>query len=335
MKVLAIADQYVPADVMDKGLQKLRDKGADITVREWEHASIEELQRDNIAIEQGGPEAVDVPDELTADIEDYELLIVQFFPVTKGLLSRGKNLKKVCVLRGGLENADLGYAKECGIPILNTPGRNARAVAEFTIALMMAEIRNVGRAHEALRKGEWRKEFPNSAFLPELLNKTIGIIGYGNVGKIVAKLLSGFDAHIIFYDPYATDESGYATSAELDELFKAADVVLLNLRLTEETYHLITAKQLGLMKPTAILVNTSRSGCVDQEALLEVLQKGKITGAGLDVFDEEPLPADHPFLQLDNVTVTSHLAGTTSDAWGNTPNYFAERFLKQFPDFFN
>lgn len=334
MNVLAIGDRFIPADVMAAGLEQLKATGAQVTVREWPHPSLKELQRDNLLIEQGGPDAVKLPDELTADIEQYDLMIVQFLPISQEVISRARNLKFIGVLRAGVENIACDYAATRGIQVINTPGRNARAVAEFTVALLFAEIRNIGRAHAAMKQAVWRKEYPNSAAIPELCEKTIGIVGYGNIGRMVAGYLQAFGAQIIFYDPFVTCDTGGAKSVSLTELLQTADIVSLNLRLSEETYHLIGAKELALMKPNAVLVNTSRSGVIDQAALVDALQRKQIMGAALDVFDVEPLPADDLLLQLDNVTLTAHMAGSTIDAFGNSPKLFAERFIAAHPELF-
>jgi D-3-phosphoglycerate dehydrogenase / 2-oxoglutarate reductase len=334
VKVLAVGDRFIPASVMDAGLESLKEKGAEVAVREWQHPSLKELQRDNLLIEQGGPDAVEPPDGLTADIEQYDLVIVQFLPIGQEALSRARNLKFIGVLRAGTENIACADAAHRGIEVINTPGRNARAVAEFTVALMFAEIRNIGRSHAAMRQAVWRKEFPNSAAIPELYGKTVGIVGYGNIGRMVAGYLLAFGARIVFYDPFATGDAGLAKSVGLAELLRTSDIVSLNLRLSEETHHLIGAKELSQMKPSAVLVNTSRSGVIDQAALVAALQSRQIMGAALDVFDVEPLSADDPLLRLDTVTLTSHLAGSTIDAFANSPKLFADRFIAMHPELF-
>jgi D-3-phosphoglycerate dehydrogenase len=334
MKVLAIGDRFIPADVMDAGLESLKAKGARVIVREWQHPCLKELQRDNLLIEQGGPDAVKLPDELTVNVEQYDLIIVQFSPISQEVISRTPRLKFIGVLRAGTDNIACAYAARRGIEVINTPGRNARAVAEFTVALMFAEIRNIGRAHAAMQQAVWRKEYPNSAAIPEVYGKTIGIVGYGNIGRMVAGYLQAFGAQIVFYDPFVTGDTGAAKSVSLAELLQTSDIVSLNLRLSEETYHLIGAKELALMKPSAVLVNTSRSGVIDQAALVAALQNRRIMGAALDVFDVEPLPADDPLLQLDNVTLTAHMAGSTIDAFANSPKLFADRFIATHPELF-
>ncbi len=334
MNVLAIGDKFIPAQAMEAGLEVLLAKGARVKVREWHHPSLKDLQRDNLLVEQGGPDAVKLPEDLFADAELYDLIIVQFTPVNKEVIDRAKNLKSIGVLRAGTENVARAHAEGRGIDVVNTPGRNARAVAEFTVAILLAEIRNIGRAHAAMRQASWRKEYPNGDAIPEVYGKTIGIVGFGNIGRMVAGYLGAFGARIVFYDPFVSSDEGAAKSVGLEELLKISDIVSLNLRLSEETYHLIGAEQLAMMKRSAVLVNTSRSAVVDQAALVAALQEKRIMGAALDVFDIEPLPADDPLLRLDNVTLTAHMAGSTIDAFTNSPRLFADRYIAMHPELF-
>ena len=175
----------------------------------------------------------------------------------------------------------------------------------------------------ALKAGQWRRSFPNSDVIPELCGKTVGLVGYGAVGRLVAGYLAAFGSRVLAYDPFARGDPAPAKLVELDVLMRESDVVSIHARLTEETYHLVGPRQFGLMKPTAILVNTARSGLVDEQALIEALGQRRIMGAALDVFDVEPLPPDHPLVRLDNVTIVPHLAGSTIDAFRNSPKLMA------------
>ncbi|MDY0092053.1 MAG: 2-hydroxyacid dehydrogenase [Candidatus Vecturithrix sp.] len=330
MKVLAIGDMFIPAEFMHVGLEKLRGKGFQVDIREWKHATLTDLQHDNLLVEQQGPEALDVPEELVEGIEEYEILVIQFFPVSKRIIDRAKKLKYICVLRSGTENIDSAYAEAQGIEVLNTLGRNARSVAEFTLGMILAEMRNIGRAHAALKAGEWRKDFPNSEAIPELYEKTVGLIGFGNIGCLVAHYLHAFGSKVVVYDPYIKEPPAGVTLVSLEELLKNSDVVSIHARLSDETYHLIGAKEFALMKPNAIFVNTARSGLVDEAALIHALENKQIMGAAIDVFDKEPLESDHPYLTLDNITFAPHLAGSTRDAFANSPKMIAEKLIKKF-----
>lgn len=327
MKLLAISDAYLPDDVMFTGLAELPSLGVDIEVRPWKHASLVELQQANLAIEQHGPEAVPLPGELVRDVDQFHIVLVQFAPLSAAVIESAKQLKLIGVLRTGTENVDVAVATRRGVSVVNTPGRNARAVAECTIGLMLAETRNIARAHAAMHQGLWRRSFPNSDAIPELHGKTIGLVGYGAVGRLVAGFLHAFGSRILAFDPYCRDDASPAELVSLSELLRQSDIVSLHARLTEETKHLIGAAELGLMKRTAVLVNTARSGLIDETALVEALRSGKIMGAALDVFDREPLPENHPLRELDNVTLTPHLAGSTIDAFYHSAKLMADQLV--------
>nr|EIU9517343.1 oxidoreductase [Providencia rettgeri] len=168
MKCLAIADLFIKKNTMDLGLEKLRNNGIDVTVNQWTHSSIEKLQEDNLQIEQHGSEAVILPVELYTSAQDAELVVTQFAPINKAVIDSLPKLKYIGVLRGGIENINVEYAKSKGIKVFNTPGRNARSVAEFTVGLMLSETRNIARAHDALKDKHWRKDFPNADVIPEI-----------------------------------------------------------------------------------------------------------------------------------------------------------------------
>ncbi|WHY71954.1 2-hydroxyacid dehydrogenase [Fictibacillus enclensis] len=329
MKLLAISDLFIPSDVMENGLSDLKSKGIEIEVREWNHSSLEMLQKDNIEVETKGPEAVSVPEELYEGIEDFDLLIVHFAPVTKRVLQQAKKLQIVGVLRGGTENIDQEAAAQQNIEVLNTPGRNARAVAEFTLGMILSEVRNIARSHAALKQGNWIKDFPNSDAIPELAGKTIGIVGFGNIGIRLAKYLHALECNIIIFDEYTNDIPAPYKKVALDTLLRESDIVSLHLRLSKDTEHFIGQKELDKMKPSSVLINTARSGLIDEKALVQSLKEKKIMGAALDVFDHEPLEHNDELLKLDNVTITTHIAGSTIDAFRNSPKQLAKEIFNK------
>jgi len=327
MKCLAIADLFIPKDMLEQGLKKLVDAGMDVSVREWKHENLEQLQRDNLRIENEGSEVVELPDSLLEDIDEFDIIITQFAPINEKVILAASNLKVIGVLRGGMENVNATLAKGRNIKIIHTPGRNARSVAEFTVGLLLSELRNIARSHAALKQGNWRKDFPNGDYIPELEERTVGIIGFGNIGQLVGRFLSGFDARIIFHDPYYEGQTDFE-HVDLDTLLVQSDVVLMHGRLTEETKNMIRFEHFKKMKETAIIVNTARSGLIKEDDLIKALKNKEISGAAIDTFDHEPLGIDSPFLQLDNVTITSHMAGSTNDAFRNTPKKLAEKLLE-------
>ena len=328
MKLLAISDYYIPRRSMEEGLALLEKHGIRIEVRPWEIPTLEELQEANLTIEQSGPDAVPLPDELYENVSGYDILVTQFPPISRRFLEAAPNVKLIGVLRSGVENVDVEFATKKGICVFNTPGRNARAVAECTVGLILAEIRNLARAHTELKRGVWTRDFPNRNDIPELLDKTVGLVGYGAIGKLVAKFLDAFGAKIVVYDPFLKESDGIAVPVDIATLMRISDVVSLHARYSAETHHLISRELLETMKPTAVFVNTARAGLVDEKALVDILATQKIMGAALDVFNDEPLPTDSPFLTLDNVTIVPHLAGSTVDAFRNSPKLFAAHLAR-------
>ncbi len=328
MKLLAISDTYIPQEFMQQGFAGLQELGIEVEVRRWEHPRLIDLQEANLAIEQGGPEAVTLPPEVTDNLADFDIVSVQFTPIGRSFIEAAESLNVIAVLRGGTENIDVEFATRRGICVLNTPGRNARAVAECTLGMILAEIRNIARAHGCLKNRQWRRSFPNSDAIPELCEKTVGLVGYGAVGRLVAGYLRAFGSRIIACDPHCSGDPAPAELVDLETLMRESDVVSIHARLTGDTHHLIGRRELTWMKPGAILVNTARSGLVDEEALVQALSERRIMGAALDVFDTEPLPPDHPLVRLDNVTITPHLAGSTIDAFRNSPKLMAEHLRR-------
>lgn len=330
MKLLAVSDTYIPFQFMEKGFQSLEAMGVEVEVRRWEHDSLPQLQEANLAIELDGPDAVELPAAVTENTGDVDILIVQFTPVGRRWIEAASSLRVIGVLRGGTENVDVPFATERGIAVLNTPGRNARAVAECAMGMILSEVRNIARSHAFLKNGQWRREFPNSVEIPELNEKTVGLVGYGAVGRLMAQYLQAFGSRIVAFDPYCHGDPAPAELVDLQTLLRQSDVVSIHARLTEETQHLIGRKELNMMKPSAVLVNTARSGLVDEEALCQALAERRIMGAALDVFDDEPLSPVHPLVKLDNVTITPHLAGSTVDAFRNSPKMMAAHLVRMF-----
>lgn len=322
-RLLAISDTYIPSALMQQGFGPLAELGVAVEVRSWEHPTLVDLQQANLAIEQGGPEAVLLPPKLTENVADFDIICVQFAPLGRAVIESATGLKAIGVLRGGTENVAVDVATARGISVLNTPGRNARAVAECTLGLILSEVRNIARGHAALKAGRWTRDFLNRDVIPELNEKTVGLVGYGAVARLLAGYLHAMGSRIIAYDPFASGDTAPAEMMDLDALMRQSDVISIHARLSAETHHLVGQRQLRLMKPTAVLVNTARSGLVDEPALIRVLQERRIMGAALDVFDVEPLPSDHPLVQLDNVTIVPHIAGSTLDAFLGSPKLLA------------
>ena len=319
MKIVGIGDLLIPPSDIENGFKRLADLDCETIVINWPLQSYEELQHINLLVEQGGSEVIEPPEIVLDAIRDADVIITQFCPVTKHVIDSCPKLKAIGVLRGGVENINVPYASEKGILVFNTPGRNANAVADFTVGMLIAECRNIAKAHDELKKGNWVRDYTNAACVPDLCEKTVGIVGYGNIGRKVAKRLRAFDMQVIAYDPYVSKADADVEMVSLEELLRRSDFVTLHSRMTDSTYHMIDEHMLSLMKPTAYLINTARSGLVDEEALYRCLKDRKIMGAALDVFDLEPPGKDYPLVTLDNITITPHLAGGTRDAFSHSP----------------
>ncbi len=251
-----------------------------------------------------------------AMIGEAELLVTHLAPLSRTMLEALPRLKFVAVSRGGPVNIDMDAARERGVRVVNTPGRNAGAVAEFTLGAILAETRNITRGHDALRGGDWRGDLYRADVTGrELSEMTVGVIGYGAIGTRVVRLLRAFGCRILVADPYVQitteDRQAGVEHVGFDQLLAESDVVTLHARVTEETTGFIDAAAFAAMKPGAIFVNTARGPMVDYDALYDALASGHLKGAMLETFAVEPASPDLPLLKLPNVTLTPHIAGAS------------------------
>lgn len=335
MKIVGIGDLFIPAMYIEKGFAPMRKQGHTVEVLDWPLKGFDELQNYNLLVETQGCEALHPPECVFEFCRDADVIITQFCPINRELVDACPNLKAIGVLRSGIENVCSEYAASKGIAVFNAPGRNAEAVSDFAVGMMICEARNIARGHHGILNNRWIRDYSNSGDIPDLPGRTVGLIGCGAIGQKVAKKLSGFDMRIIGYDPYANAEACTAEGIELvdlETLMSEADFVSLHARLTEKNHHLINAHMLSLMKPTAYLINTSRAGLIDEVALVETLRNKRIAGAALDVYEHEPLFQNDPLKGLDNVTLTPHMAGGSNDAFYNTPTLLCSRMEKWFSD---
>jgi D-3-phosphoglycerate dehydrogenase len=286
-----------------------------------------------LRIETEGAEWVEPDEEIMEKIKDAEVVVTHFSGVNSKMINAAEKLKLIGVMRSGVENVTIPAATARGIKVINCPGRVAEPVADFTVALLLAEVRNIVRINSALMKGDWGTFDNHDKANSALRNHTAGLIGFGIIGRKVATRLAAFGAKVIAYDPYCSKEDAEKLNVELvefEDLLKRSDYVLMHARLSEDTKNLMGEKEFNLMKPSAIFVNTARAGLVDEKALIKALQEKKIRSAALDVFSQEPLPADHPLLSLNNVTLTPHRAGGTVDIKLNTVDIIIEQLDKYF-----
>ncbi len=258
---------------------------------------------------------VSEPARLKHEMEAAHALVVRSeTQVTEELLQVAPRLILVARAGIGVDNIDVDAATRRGVAVLNAPGANTVSAAEQTFALLLALLRKVTSAVQSMRLGEWdRKRFMGT----ELNGKTLSALGLGRIGERVARIAQAFGMEVLGHDPYVSPERALelgVSLVSLEEALRRADVVTLHMPLTDDTRRIINAERLALMKPTAVLVNTARGGLLEEKALVEAVESGKLAGAALDVFDVEPLPADSPLRSSDRIVLTPHLAASTKEA---------------------
>ena len=249
--------------------------------------------------------------DLADHIKDSEIVVIRSATkLTKEVLDNAEKLKIIARCGVGVDNVDLEFAKSKNIFVTNSPSANLISVVELTVALIISASRKLSLADSHLKNGQWNR----SEFLGyELYGKTLGIVGFGKAGRLVAERMKSFGMSIVFYDPYVTDWNGSEESIELDDLLRTADVVSIHVIKTKDTENLISKDMLNLLKPSSIIVNTSRGGVLDEDYLFELLESEKIFGAGLDVFLNEPPENVDRYNGL-NLVTTPHIGASTNEA---------------------
>ena len=289
---MVVPDDFPPAVAGHPGMERLRAV-AEVVIHSTRAASEDELL-----------------DRLRGAHVVYNIRAYTRF--TEDLLAKLPELQMISVMGTGVDNVDLAAAARRGIVVSNAPGANARSVAEHTFALLLAVARHVARGDREVRQGEWRHHET-----PELEGKTLGVLGLGAIGSRVARMGDGFGMRVLAWtrtpDPERAAACG-ATLVDRETLLRESDVVAVCLASKPETRHLIDASALALMKPTALLVNAARGALVDETALVAALREGRLHGAGLDVFEQEPLPPDSPLRELENVVLTPHAGWVSREA---------------------
>ena len=263
--------------------------------------------------------------ELDAAMPDADYLIgLGDRSMDDAFYARAKKLKLVQLLSAGYDKCDIESARRAGVPICNNGGANSVAVAEHTLMLMLTVSRRLIWQHANVAAGRWRGNDWQDKHIYELEGKTLGIVGLGTIGRKVARMARAFGMTVIYFDVLRLSEAEEDTVGArfrlLDEVLAQSDIVSLHVPLLENTRHLISAREFGLMQPHAYIINTSRGPVIDEPALIAALTAGEIAGAGLDVFDTEPPPPDNPLFSLENVVLTAHLAGPT---WGKPRQTFS------------
>ena len=249
--------------------------------------------------------------DLVSEISNAEIVVIRSATkLSKEIIEKGDNLKIIARCGVGVDNIDVEYAKSQNIKVTNSPSANLISVVELTIALIINASRKINLSDNHLKKGKWnRKEFIGM----ELSGKQLGIVGYGKAGRLVSERMKSFGMTIAFYDPYVKDWDGPEKSLALDELLRTSDVISRHVIKTKETENLISKDKLDLLKKSAILINTSRGGVVDEDYLIELLRLNKLFGAGLDVYSEEP-PRNIKDIDAINLITTPHIGASTYEA---------------------
>lgn len=306
MKVLVAGDHFVTPELVVSALRARIPVDLDIVTltSAWPYTPFGPVAEVD--------EALGDEDELIAALAGVEVAVTQMAPFTERVLAAAGALRLVVCARGGPVNVNLAAAQRLGIAVRATPGRNAVAAAEHTLALLLAALRRIPETHATVRAGQWRSDlYALSACGSELAGTPVGLIGYGAIGARVARVLRAFEAEVVVHDPYARPEPGVRFVSTVDELLDQVRVVSLHARLTDETRGVIDRAALARLPDGAVLVNTARGGMVDYAAVVEALESGKLGAAAFDVFDAEPIPAGSPLLSAPNVVLTPHLAGAT------------------------
>jgi phosphoglycerate dehydrogenase-like enzyme len=282
-------------------IEEMKARGFDLF---WENDKIRNTQDASVVI---------------ANTRGYEVVIAGGEIWNEAVLEANKDTLKLLIRYGtGYDKVDLAAAKKLGILVTNTPGCNADAVAEQAIALMLDVLRQISYYDRRVRAGIWASQITS-----QLSRKQVGLVGFGMIGRALAKKLSGFECRIMAFDPYIDKRSSYfaehniQVADSLDEIAATSDVISLHVPLNPETSHMVDKNFIGKMKDSAIIINTSRGGVIKTEDLVEALQTRRIAGAGLDVHEVNPLPKDHPLLAIDRVVLTPHFASATDQAYTN------------------
>ncbi len=336
-RVAVVGDRFMKPEFFVDALLEIEGlTGDSIRTRELEWPDTPMIQA---CADETVKEYLGRPEEIAAFVGDAEILVNHLAPVTANMLERLPRLKLIAVSRGGPVNVDTAACRRHDVAVVNTPGRNASAVAEFTIGAILAETRLFTQGHMALAEGRWRGELYRADLIgDELPALCVGVVGYGHIGTRVVRLLRAFGSKTLVCDPYVSlrpeDAASGVEHVDLHELLRRSDVVTLHARVTPETRGFIGAAEFEQMRDGAIFVNTARGPLVDYDALYAGLRSGKLRSAFLETFSKEPPPPDWPLLRLPNVTLTPHIAGASLTTVRLAASMIAEevrRFLADEP----
>lgn len=310
VRILAAGDGHVRSQLLSEALQR-ELAGGEVEVATLDLPWPEQPSREIAEVKEASGDE----DELIPALEGVEVLVTQLAPVTEQVFASADELRLVVCTRGGPVNVNVAAASSRDIPVCYTPGRNAPAAAEFALGLMLAAIKRIPAAHASLSRGDWRGEFYSyEENGMELEGATIGLVGFGSIGRRITSVLRAFGSEVLVYDPFVepteVEEAG-ARKAGLEELLRNSQVVSLHARLTGDTKGMIGSEQIALMSEGSVLVNTARGGLLDYDALCDALQSRHLGAAALDVYDEEPPPEGSRLFEAPNLVLSPHMAGAT------------------------
>lgn len=328
MKIVCVCDYFIDKKLQEK-YKELEQYGVEVDI--VENPDLIENKDSCMDVmfqtEKNGAEAVVCNEDVIHAIKDADVAIVHITPINKAVIDQCPNLKVLGVMRGGVDSVNVEYLKEKGVTVVNAPTRSAHAVADFTVGMILSEVNNIAKSYHGIMEGRWIKEYANNDNVHDLRTRKVGIVGCGNIGREVIKRLQAFGCDIIVYDPYVDSDTvesmGYHAVTK-DELLEQSDIISMHLRLSDETKNFFGEKEFKKMKKDCVFINTARAGLVDQKAMLEALKENRISGAAVDVFEEEPLPKENEYIKLNNITMTSHIAGTSCDTFRNSVDLIFE-----------
>lgn len=333
MQVLLCGDPQQPSEYMYKAFESLESRDVSFKRMDWMGDSTPtEFRNVTMDMESLGPGSYDT-DAIAENLDDVDALVVHKAPVSRDLIEDA-DLSHVGAARGGTENIDIEAADENDVTVLHAPGRNRDAVADYAVSMLLSRLRKIPFNHAELSGGEWNQIFDPEQLPPDVRTMTIGIVGFGHIGRGVARRLAGFDPELLVFDPFVNDEDIREVGpkpTDLDTLLAASDAVTLHVRLSEDTKGMISDNEFKQMNDDGYLVNTARGGLVDTDALVDAVSNDSIAGAALDVFEKEPIPEGHRLFDLDEVVLSPHVAGSTYDAVLGGPRIIASQ-LKAYLD---
>jgi D-3-phosphoglycerate dehydrogenase len=326
-KLLIIGDDFTPSRLFREAIEEhglLNDRRIEISAIDLDGSDYSAGPVDGIR------EFVGHPDELLPHVSDVEIIVTTFAPITRAVMESASSLRCVVVGRGGPVNVDLLAARDHDISVVHAPGRNAEAVAEYVVGLIIAGTRQIVAADRWVRAGNWvsgQEDTFTKPTGPELEGRTLGIIGMGAIGARVAQLMQPFHITVMAYDPYLSHgdiQSRGGEPVSIDMLLMSSDVITVHARSTSNSSPIIGHSELSRVKRGAFLINTSRGSNLDYGALLAALKDGRLSGAALDVLPTEPIAVRDEFLGMDNVVITPHAAGVSRDVPRHTAMIVAE-----------